>query len=124
MAWIEPYTLLAAFAAVTENIGLVCTATTTYDEPYHDRPPLRLARRDERRPRRLEPRDLGQRGRGARISAATAMSPRSTATARAREFAEVVLGLWRSWDDDAFVEDKEAGLFFDPDEAPRPEPRR
>ena len=34
---------------------------------------------------------------------------------RAAEFAEVVQGLWNSWDDDAFVEDKEAGLFFDPD---------
>ena len=35
VAWIEPFTLLAALAAVTRNIGLVCTSTTTYDEPYH-----------------------------------------------------------------------------------------
>jgi alkanesulfonate monooxygenase SsuD/methylene tetrahydromethanopterin reductase-like flavin-dependent oxidoreductase (luciferase family) len=35
VAWIEPMSLLTALAAVTENIGLVCTATTTYDEPYH-----------------------------------------------------------------------------------------
>ena len=33
---------------------------------------------------------------------------------RAREFAEIVLGLWDSWDDDAFLRDKEGGLFFDP----------
>ena len=31
---IDPMTLLTALAAVTEHIGLVCTATTTYDQPY------------------------------------------------------------------------------------------
>src|SRR6476661_5944779 len=35
VAWIEPMSLLTALAPVTRNIGLVCTATTTYDEPYH-----------------------------------------------------------------------------------------
>ena len=35
VAWIEPMSLLTALAPVTQNIGLVCTATTTYDEPYH-----------------------------------------------------------------------------------------
>ena len=34
---------------------------------------------------------------------------------RAREFARVVLGLWDTWDDDAFVRDKETGQFFHPD---------
>jgi alkanesulfonate monooxygenase len=34
---------------------------------------------------------------------------------RAHEFAEVVIGLWDSWDDDAFVRDKDSGLFFEPD---------
>ena len=33
---------------------------------------------------------------------------------RAREFTQVVTGLWDSWDDDAFVRDTESGLFFDP----------
>jgi alkanesulfonate monooxygenase SsuD/methylene tetrahydromethanopterin reductase-like flavin-dependent oxidoreductase (luciferase family) len=32
---IEPITLLGALAAVTEHIGLVATATTTYLEPFH-----------------------------------------------------------------------------------------
>src|SRR5260370_9279150 len=35
VAWIEPMSLLTALAPVTEHIGLVCAATTTYDEPYH-----------------------------------------------------------------------------------------
>ena len=34
---------------------------------------------------------------------------------RAREFAQIVTGLWDSWDDDAFVRDKESGQFFHPD---------
>ncbi len=31
----EPFTLLSALASVTERIGLMATASTTYDEPYH-----------------------------------------------------------------------------------------
>jgi FMN-dependent oxidoreductase (nitrilotriacetate monooxygenase family) len=33
---------------------------------------------------------------------------------RAREFAEVVMGLWDSWDDDAFERNRDSGIFFDP----------
>lgn len=35
VAWIDPMSLLTALAPVTRHIGLVCTATTTYDEPFH-----------------------------------------------------------------------------------------
>jgi alkanesulfonate monooxygenase SsuD/methylene tetrahydromethanopterin reductase-like flavin-dependent oxidoreductase (luciferase family) len=31
----EPLTLLSALSAVTEHIGLIATATTSYNEPYH-----------------------------------------------------------------------------------------
>ncbi|MDI7065507.1 LLM class flavin-dependent oxidoreductase, partial [Klebsiella pneumoniae] len=31
----EPLTLLPALAAVTERLGLVATASTTFDAPYH-----------------------------------------------------------------------------------------
>jgi alkanesulfonate monooxygenase len=34
---------------------------------------------------------------------------------RAREFVEVVTKLWDSWEDDAFVRDKESGRYFEPD---------
>src|SRR5215468_8670500 len=34
--------------------------------------------------------------------------------ARAREFYDVVTGLWDSWADDAIVRDVESGIFFDP----------
>src|SRR6202163_742485 len=33
---------------------------------------------------------------------------------RAREFYDVVVGLWDSWADDAFIRDVESGVFFDP----------
>ncbi|HQT75704.1 MAG TPA: LLM class flavin-dependent oxidoreductase, partial [Rhodopila sp.] len=33
---------------------------------------------------------------------------------RAAEFAEVVTGLWDSWDDDAFIRDKDSGIYYDP----------
>ena len=35
VAQFEPLTLLSALAAVTERIGLVGTASTTFNEPYH-----------------------------------------------------------------------------------------
>src|SRR3546814_5401212 len=35
--------------------------------------------------------------------------------ARADEFVDVVKGLWDSWDDDAFIHDRENGHFFDPE---------
>src|ERR1700730_18160803 len=35
MAYFEPTTLLAALAVATRRIGLVCTATTSYNEPYN-----------------------------------------------------------------------------------------
>ena len=34
---------------------------------------------------------------------------------RAREFLQVTTGLWDSWDDDAFIRDKESGVYVDPD---------
>jgi alkanesulfonate monooxygenase SsuD/methylene tetrahydromethanopterin reductase-like flavin-dependent oxidoreductase (luciferase family) len=33
-AWMEPYTLLAALSGHTKNIGLVCTASTSFEQPY------------------------------------------------------------------------------------------
>jgi FMN-dependent oxidoreductase (nitrilotriacetate monooxygenase family) len=113
VAWIEPFTLLAAFAAVTRHIGLVCTQTTTYDEPFH------IARRFAS----LDVMSGGRAGWNLVTSAQAAEAynfsrethmDKTDRYRRAREFAHVVLGLWRSWDDDAFVEDKEAGLFFEP----------
>ncbi len=114
VAWIEPLVMLSALAAVTKHIGLVCTSTTTYDQPFS------LARRFQS----LDVLSGGRAGWNLVTSANQAEAAnfgadrhmaKSDRYRRAREFADVVLGLWNSWDDDAFIEDKESGLFFDPD---------
>ena len=114
VAWIEPFSLLAALAPLTTNIGLVCTATTSYEEPFS------LARK-------FASLDLISGGRagwnlvtsGNATEAANfgrdAHPPKVERYRRGREFAEVVSGLWNSWDDDAFIRDRASGVFFDPD---------
>jgi N-acetyl-S-(2-succino)cysteine monooxygenase len=109
----EPLTLLSALAAVTERIGLVSTATTTYLEPYH------VARL-------FASLDLLSGGRAGwnlvtSQAAAEALNfnrtshvPHHERYERASEFADVVLGLWDSFADDAILADQEAGLYFDP----------
>lgn len=108
----EPITLLSALSSRTQNIGLVGTATTTYNQPYH------LARM-------FASLDHLSRGR-AGWNIVTSGFKREAANfgekdlpghdaryARAREFVEVVKGLWDSWEDDAFIRDKRSGIFAD-----------
>ncbi|KAH7112084.1 alkanesulfonate monooxygenase [Dendryphion nanum] len=110
----EPFTLLSALSQVTEKIGLAATASTTYDEPYH------IARR-------FASLDHLSGGRAA-WNIVTTGNPESAKNfgldehvqhseryKRAREFYDVVTGLWDSFADDAFVRDVESGIFFDPD---------
>lgn len=109
----EPFTLLSALAASTERIGLVATASTTYEEPYH------IARRFSS----LDHLSEGRAG----WNIVTTGNPETshnfsrsehlaheTRYARAREFYDVVTGLWDSWADDAFVRDVESGIYSDP----------
>jgi FMN-dependent oxidoreductase (nitrilotriacetate monooxygenase family) len=110
----EPFTLLSALAGVTERIGLVATASTTFDAPYH------IARRFAS----LDHISGGRAG----WNIVTTSNPDSALNfgleehmehgeryARAREFYDVVTGLWDSWADDAFLRDVESGIFFDPE---------
>ena len=109
----EPFTLLSAIAALTSRIGLVATASTTFDEPYH------VARRFAS----LDHISGGRVG----WNIVTTSNPDAALNfgldehvahgeryERAREFFDVVTGLWDSFDDDAFVRDVESGTFFDP----------
>ena len=111
---LEPITLLAAMSAVTEHIGLVATATTTYYEPFH------VARFFAS----LDQISGGRAGWNLVTSLAVAEAynfGRETHPhhgdryARAREFAKVVLGLWDSWEDGAVLADKDSGIYFDRD---------
>jgi FMN-dependent oxidoreductase (nitrilotriacetate monooxygenase family) len=108
----EPLALLAAMSTVTSRIGLVCTASTTYTEPFN------LARM-------LATLDHLSQGRAgwnmvtsfsideARNFGLDAVLPSDHRHERAREYIEVMKGLLDSWDDDALPRDKASGIFFD-----------
>src|SRR6266536_1896903 len=110
----DPMALLPALAMVTERLGLIATASTTFEPPYL------IARR-------FASLDHISGGRAA-WNLVTTSNPDAALNfgltehmdhgeryRRAREFFDVVTGLWDSWADDAFVRDVEEGVYFDPD---------
>jgi N-acetyl-S-(2-succino)cysteine monooxygenase len=114
MVHFEPITLLSALAVHTKHIGLTGTASTTYNEPFN------MARKFAS----LDFLSAGRAGWNVVTSASDAEAKNfsldkqiehATRYRRAREFMQVVTGLWDSWEDDAFLYDKEAGRYFDPD---------
>ncbi|CAH1650214.1 MULTISPECIES: LLM class flavin-dependent oxidoreductase [unclassified Chelatococcus] len=109
----EPLTLLSALSAVTETIGLIATVSTSFNEPFN------MARYFAS----LDQISGGRSGwnlvtSGSDLEAANFSLPAHYRHAeryrRAGEFADVVKGLWDSWDDDAFLFDKENGVYSDP----------
>jgi FMN-dependent oxidoreductase (nitrilotriacetate monooxygenase family) len=112
--WLEPITLLAAIAAVTERIGLIATASTTYSLPFT------LARQ-------FSSIDHISNGRAGWNIVTTWMqaAARNYGDTRdvsleeryvlAEEFVEIITGLWDSWADDAVVDDRAAGIYARPD---------
>ena len=111
-AWMEPYTLLSALSGHTKNIGLVCTATTSFEQPYS------VARK-------FATLDLISGGRSGwnMVTSGNETEVQNFSKGpnpskaerykRGREFIEVVRGLWDSWDEDAFIRDKQSGIFFE-----------
>jgi FMN-dependent oxidoreductase (nitrilotriacetate monooxygenase family) len=110
----DPLTLLPALSVVTENLGLVATASTTFEAPYL------VARRFAS----LDHISGGRAG----WNIVTTSNPDAALNfglddhmehgeryRRAREFFDVVTGLWDSWADDAFIRDVENGIYFDPE---------
>jgi FMN-dependent oxidoreductase (nitrilotriacetate monooxygenase family) len=110
----EPFTLLSALSQATSHIGLVATGSTTFDAPYH------IARRFAS----LDHISGGRAG----WNIVTTSNPDAALNfgldehmehgeryRRAREFYDVVTGLWDSFADDAFIRDVENGVYFDPD---------
>src|SRR5262245_6046830 len=109
----EPCTLLSALAGATKHIGLIATGSTTFDAPYH------IARRFAS----LDHLSGGRAG----WNIVTTSNPDAALNfglaqhmehgeryARAREFYDVVTGLWDSFADDAFVRDVDKGIYFAP----------
>jgi len=110
----DPLTLLPALSMVTQNLGLVATASTTFEPAYM------IARRFAS----LDHISGGRAG----WNVVTTSNPDAALNfgldqhmahderyARAREFVDVVTGLWDSWADDAIIRDVGSGIFFDPD---------
>ena len=112
VAWMEPWTLLSTLSAHTKRIGLVCTASTSFEQPFS------VARK-------FASLDIISGGRvgwnvvtsGNETEAlnfsATPHLPKVERYRRGREFVDVVRALWDSWDEDAFLRDKESGVFSD-----------
>ncbi|MFB5265712.1 LLM class flavin-dependent oxidoreductase [Paenibacillus enshidis] len=110
----EPLTILSALAAVSKNIGLVGTLSTTYSEPFT------VARQ-------FASLDMISGGRagwnivtspleGSALNYGGREHPEHDKRYEiATEYLDVTRGLWDSWEDDAFVRDKETGVFFDPE---------
>jgi N-acetyl-S-(2-succino)cysteine monooxygenase len=113
VAGFEPVTLFSALAPLTTHLGFIATASTTYEEPYN------LARK-------FASLDLISDGRAGWNVVTTATEsaaqnfnldhqhPHAFRYRRAGEFVEVVKKLWDSFEDDAFIRDRESGRFFDP----------
>ncbi|PXW25499.1 LLM class flavin-dependent oxidoreductase [Paraburkholderia caballeronis] len=110
----EPLTLLSALSVVTKQIGLIATVSTTFNEPYN------LARKFAS----LDHLSGGRAGWNLVTSNTESEAhnfnfekhlDHEVRYERAREFYDVVAGLWDSWDDDAFVRDKASGVYFDAD---------
>ena len=108
----EPFTLLSALAAVTKNIGLVGTVSTTYNEPYH------VARKFAS----LDHLSNGRAGWNVVTSGSDSEARNFNLDAhplhekryeRAAEFVHVAQKLWDSWEDEALVMDKESAQFAD-----------
>ncbi|WFS69321.1 LLM class flavin-dependent oxidoreductase [Agrobacterium leguminum] len=111
---LEPLTTLAALSMRTEHIGLVATASTTFNDPYH------LARK-------FASIDHISRGRAgwnivtssnpneAHNFGHSALPDHDNRYHKADEFLEIAKKLWDSWQDDAFVRDKERGVYFEKD---------
>jgi FMN-dependent oxidoreductase (nitrilotriacetate monooxygenase family) len=109
---LEPTILLAAIAAATTHIGVIGTASTSYNEPFN------IARRFAT----LDHVSGGRAGWNI-VTTADAGSARNFGLpstpdhaaryARADEFTTVVKALWNSWGDDAVIGDKSSGRFID-----------
>jgi FMN-dependent oxidoreductase (nitrilotriacetate monooxygenase family) len=109
---LEPTVLLTALAGATERIGLIATASTSYNEPYN------LARR-------FASLDFVSGGRAGWNIVTTAgldaarnfnldhLPTHQERYRRAAEFVDVSLKLWDSWDDDVVIADKATGVWGD-----------
>ncbi len=109
----EPLTLLAALAMDTTHIGVAATLSTTYSDPYTVA--RQFASIDQISNGRAGWNIVTSPLEGSALNYGKAKHPEHDVRYRmAHEFMEVAKGLWDSWEDDAFIRNKETGEFFDP----------
>ena len=109
----EPLTLLSALSVVTERIGLIATVSTSFNEPFNVA--RKFASLDHLSGGRAGWNLVTSSGNGeAHNFNRSEHLDHSLRYERAGEFHDVVTGLWDSWDDDAFLRDKESGVYHDP----------
>jgi len=110
---IEPLTLLTALALVTEHVGLIATASTSYNSPYNLARRFLRARPREQRPRRLD--IVTTAGVDAARNFGVDEQPlHAERYARAAEFIDVTLKRFGiGWEDDVVIADKGAGVWGD-----------
>jgi alkanesulfonate monooxygenase len=109
----DPTLVVSALAAVTERIGFIPTASTTYNHPYNFA--RRMASIDHISGGRLGWNMVtGFNPEEAYNFSLDRPLPSDVRHARATEFVQVVHGLFDSWDDDALLRDKASGIYFDP----------
>ena len=109
----EPLTLLAALAMDTTHIGLAATLSTTYSDPYTVA--RQFASIDHISGGRAAWNIVTSPLEGSALNYNKPEHPQHDLRYRmADEYVEITKGLWDSWEDDAFVRDKEHGIFFDP----------
>ncbi len=110
----EPLTLISALARETRNIGLAATLSTSFSEPYNA----------ARQFASIDHLSSGRAGWNVVTSAldgtqnnfgSKQLLEHDLRYEMAAEYVDVVKGLWDSWEEDAFIRDKETGVFFNKD---------
>jgi N-acetyl-S-(2-succino)cysteine monooxygenase len=111
-SFFEPTTLLSAVSMVVKSIGVVATATSTFEEPYMVA--RRFASMDHISKGRAGWNLVTASNAGDALNFGRSEQAREDRYARAQEFYEVVVKLWDSWAPDAFPQNKETGQYLDP----------
>jgi len=110
---LEPTVLLTALAAQTTHLGLIGTASSTYNDPFN------LARRfssvDHLTGGRVALNVVTTYDAEAAANFSLTQAPgKAERYARAREFVDVLTKLWDSWEDGALLADQKTGRYTDP----------
>ncbi|SFH14249.1 NtaA/DmoA family FMN-dependent monooxygenase [Pontibacter chinhatensis] len=111
LSMFEGVSVMSALSTHTKKIGLSVTASTSYADPYS------VARQ-------ILSLDKISRGRaslnaitsnpGGMVNFSRGHLGKSDQYPMNKEFMEILLGLWDTYEDDAFIRDKESGVFLDP----------